>query len=259
MGKKVIILCGGKGTRIRDLSNGPKPMIKIGEKPIVQHIMERYAAFGHTEFILLLGYKGYQFKDYFVNYMRNTQSFTLDNSTGEIQYYGDSSIGSWKITFAETGLDSMTGSRIKQVEELIPKGEEFFITYGDGLSDVNIAEALNFHKSHGKILTLTGVTPSGRFGELISEESGLISSFQEKPKGIQTRINGGYFVANTDLFEYIKIDSDEIFEDNPMKRLVGAQELMQYNHDGFWQPMDTYKEYEMLSKMWNSNKAPWKI
>jgi glucose-1-phosphate cytidylyltransferase len=259
MGKKVVILCGGKGTRIRDLSDGPKPMIKIGDKPIVQHIMERYAAHGHNEFILLLGYKGYQFKDYFVNHLRNTQSFTLDTASGDIQYHGDSILGNWKITFAETGLDSMTGSRIKQIETFIPKGEDFFITYGDGLSDVDISETLEFHQGHGKVLTLTGVVPSGRFGELISESSGLITSFQEKPKQGKSRINGGYFVANTDLFDFITPHVDEVFEDGPMKKLVSAHELMQYNHDGFWQPMDTFKEYELLNELWNSNKSPWKI
>jgi len=258
---KVVILCGGFGTRIRDVSeNLPKPMIPIADRPILWHIMKYYSMYGHNEFILLLGYKGDVIKDYFINYSLNTNDcqITIGDSKS-LKFLTENDEKNWKITFAETGLNTMTGGRIKKIQKYIKPNETFMITYGDGLGNINLDNLNKFHKSHGKSLTLTGVSPSGRFGEILTDGEGLITDFKEKPKTSKTKINGGFFVANYSLFEYINDDSQEIFEQEPMNRLVEKGQLMQFNHDGFWQPMDSQKEYKLLNEMYIKGEAKWKI
>jgi len=258
---KVVILCGGFGTRIRDVAeNIPKPMVLIGNRPILWHIMKYYASFGHKEFILLLGYKSNIIKDYFLNYEVHNNDFTINlGKKDSLQIHDSHPEKDWKITFAETGLNAMTGARIKKIQKYINKDETFLLTYGDGLGDIDLDSLVNFHKENGKTLTLTGVMPAGRFGELLTNGQGEITDFKEKPKIVNNRINGGFFVANYSLFDYIENDDNEIFEQEPMRRLVEQRELMQFNHDGFWQPMDTFKEYNLLNQIFKENKAPWKI
>ena len=259
---KVVILCGGYGTRIRDVAdNLPKPMIPVGNYPIIWHIMKYYATLGHNEFILCLGYKSNVIKDYFLNYEARTTDFSITlGEKNSIKILNNHTEQNWKITFAETGLDSMTGTRIKKIQKYIEPEETFMLTYGDGLSNVNINELVSFHKIHGKALTLTGVRPAGRFGEIMSDSKGEITEFKEKPEATKGRINGGFFVASYSLFNFIDDSRDDvIFEQEPMKNLVEAKELMQFDHDGFWQPMDTMREYKMLNNMYSENKAPWKI
>ena len=249
---KVVILCGGYGTRIRGVSDElPKPMIPIGDKPIIWHIMKYYSSFGHDEFILCLGYKSDVIKDYFLNYETRTTDFSITlGSSKSINILNNLNEKNWKITFAETGLDSMTGTRIK-IQKYIDKDESFMLTYGDGLSNINIDKLISYHKSHGKSLTLSGVKPAGRFGEIMSDSKGAITEFKEKPETTSGRINGGFFVANYSLFNFIDDNRDDIiFEKDPMNNLVRKGELMQFDHDGFWQPMDTMREYEMLNKMY---------
>lgn len=258
---KVVILCGGYGTRIRDVAeNIPKPMIPVGSRPILWHIMKYYAAFGHNEFVLLLGYKSDVVKDYFLNYEVHNNDFTINlGKNDSLQIHDSHPEKDWKITFAETGLNAMTGARIKKIKKYINANETFLLTYGDGLGDVDINKLIEFHIKSGKTLTLTGVMPAGRFGELLTNGQGEITDFKEKPKTVKSRINGGFFVANYDLFDYIADGDNEIFEQEPMKRLVEKRELMQFDHNGFWQPMDTHKEYSLLNQLYIEKKAPWKI
>ena len=259
---KVVILCGGYGTRIRDVSDDlPKPMIPIGEYPIIWHIMKYYASFGHQEFILCLGYKSNVIKDYFLNYEARTTDFSITlGKKDSIQILNNHTEQNWKITFAETGIDSMTGTRVKKIEKYIDKDESFMLTYGDGLSNINIDKLVSFHKSHNKALTLSGVRPTGRFGEIMSDSKGAITEFKEKPESTVGRINGGFFVASYSLFKFIDDNKDDVvFEQEPMKKLVKKGELMQFDHDGFWQPMDTMREFKLLNKLYSENNAPWKI
>lgn len=258
---KVVILCGGFGTRIRDVSeNIPKPMIPIGNRPIIWHIMKYYSMFGHNEFILLLGYKSEVIKNYFVNYSINSNDFKITlGDSNSIKFLNECEEKNWKITFAETGLNTMTGGRIKKIQKYISEDETFMITYGDGLGNIDLKKLVDFHKSHGKALTLTGVTPVGRFGEILTDGEGLITNFKEKPKTSSSKINGGFFIANYSLFNFISNDPQEIFEKDPMTRLVESKELMQFDHDGFWQPMDSQKEFKLLNEIYNNDKAEWKI
>lgn len=258
---KVVILCGGYGTRIRSVAEDiPKPMIPIGEYPILWHIMKYYASMGHNEFILCLGYKSSVIKDYFLNYEIHTTDFSITlGEKDSLKIHNNHSEADWKITFAETGLDAMTGARIKKIKKYIDSDETFMLTYGDGLSNININELVSFHKNHNKILTLTGVRPAGRFGEIRSEPDGQITEFNEKPQATGGRINGGFFVCNYALFDNIDDGDDVVFEQNPVRKLVEKGELMQFNHDGFWLPMDTFREYSLLNKIYSNEQAPWKI
>jgi len=258
---KVVILCGGYGTRIRDVADDiPKPMIPIGNYPILWHIMKYYAAYGHKEFILCLGYKSSIIKDYFLNYKIHTSDFTLSLEDKEsLIFHNNYQETNWKITFAETGLQAMTGARIKKIKRYIHPDDNFFLTYGDGLSNVDLVELEKFHLTHGKILTLTGVRPAGRYGELMSDETGLITEFNEKPQATEGRINGGFFVCNQRLFEFLDDREDLVFEQEPMNKLLRSKELIQYKHDGFWQAMDTFREYTLLNSLYKNNQSPWKI
>lgn len=257
---KVVILCGGYGTRIRDIADDiPKPMIPIGDKPILWHIMKYYATWGYTDFVLCLGYKGSVIKDFFLNYQVHTRDFTL--TLGEqkaITYHNEIEEMNWNVTMVETGKDAMTGARVKRVEKYI-QDEKFFLTYGDGLGNVDLKELENFHKKHDRILTVTGVHPPGRFGELMFDENGEVTEFNEKPQTTEGRISGGFFVCDRRIFKYLDDRDDLVFEVEPMKQLVQQKQMMVYEHNGFWQPMDTSREFKLLNEMVKNENAPWMI
>ena len=254
---KVVILSGGYGTRIRDVAeNIPKPMIPIGPYPIIWHIMKYYSVYEHNDFVLCLGYKKQLIKDFFLNYEAHTKDFTISFSQKEaLKFHTAHDESDWKVTLADTGLDAMTGARISKIKKYIGN-EDFMLTYGDGVADVDLDELLKFHKSHGKVLTVTGVRPPGRFGELQNKD-GLITGFNEKPQASLGQISGGYFVASNRLFDYLSDDDSSVFEQEPMRKLVDDNELMVYEHDGFWQPMDTSREYILLNELYNKGNAPW--
>lgn len=250
---KVVILCGGKGTRMNEITNElPKPLTLIGDKPILWHIMKIYQSYGFNEFILLLGYKGEKIKEYFMDYEWKNNSFTLDSSTGEIKILGQTE--KWKITFVDTGLNTMTGSRIKRAQDFIGD-ESFLLTYGDGLSDVNLHELVKFHHTNGTIATVTGIKKKSQFGTLTVNE-GLAESFEEKTQtdGI---INGGYFVLNPEVFSYLKDDTHCIFEEEPLKKLALDRQLSVYLHNGFWTAIDTYKNVLDINQMWEQGDIQW--
>ena len=255
---KTIILCGGKGTRIRDVSDDiPKPMIEIGNKPILWHIMNHYANCGFSEFLLCLGYKGNTIKDFFLNYRSHTSDFSIDfSSDHKVTYHTYFKPLNWKVTFADTGLNAMTGARIYKVRDYI-EDDQFMITYGDGLSNIRIKELVEYHKKHGKILTITGVRPPSRFGEIAINENNLVMEFNEKPQSIAGLISGGYFVANKNIFKYLSDNDELVFEQDPIKKLVEDEEVMVYPHKGFWQPMDTRRDYYLLNKLYEDEEAPW--
>ncbi|MBC8037776.1 MAG: glucose-1-phosphate cytidylyltransferase [Rhizobiales bacterium] len=256
---KVVILCGGQGTRIRDVAdNIPKPMIPVGPAPILWHVMKTYASWGHTEFILCLGYKSHTIKEFFLNYEAFTNDFTLTLGRSKgIEYHGDHDESGWKITLAETGLDSLTGSRVKRIAPYLGDDEEFMLTYADGVADVNLDALVAHHRSHGKLLTVTGVRPPGRFGELGMDHEGKVREFNEKPQTSEGWISGGYFVCNRRVLDFIG-DDNVMFEQDPMRRIVESGELMVHKHDGFWQCMDTYRDYALLNDLWAAGKAPWR-
>lgn len=255
---KVVILAGGYGTRIRDVADDiPKPMIPIGPYPIIWHIMKLFAHFGHVEFIICLGYKGQAIKDFFLNYEAHTRDFTINLGGGrDVTYHNHHDELGWKVTLVDTGTRSMTGARVARVRDFVGD-EDFFLTYGDGVSDVNINKLLAFHRSHGKVLTVTGVRPPGRFGEMMGDSNGRVIEFNEKPQATSGRINGGFFVATPKLFDYINTREDLVFEQEPIRQLVEAGQLMMFDHDGFWQPMDTSREYQLLNTLYNGGNAPW--
>jgi len=253
---KVVILCGGYGTRIRDVSEDiPKPMIPIGPHPILWHIMKYYSYFSYKDFVLCLGYKKQAIKDFFINYEAHTKDFTISlGKKSPIEFHTSHDESDWSVTLADTGLDSMTGERIAQIKKYVGD-EDFMLTYGDGVGDIDISKLLDFHRSHGKVLTLSGVRPPGRFGEIVTK-SGLVKEFNEKPQTTRGRISGGYFVASPRIFDYLNGDN-LVFEQEPMHKLVEDGELMVYEHNGFWQPMDTSREYNLLNDLYNKGKAPW--
>lgn len=254
---KTVILAGGYGTRIRDVADDiPKPMIPIGPYPILWHIMKWYASFGHKDFVLCLGYKGQTIRDFFLNYEAYTRDFTIQFGNPQLTYHSDHTESDWKVTLTDTGLKSMTGARVSRIRKYIGN-EDFMLTYGDGVSDVDIDALINFHKSHGKILTVTGVRPPGRFGEMVASEDGQIVEFNEKPQATAGRISGGFFVASPKIFDYLTDTEDLVFEQEPMRRLVADKELMMFKHDGFWQPMDTSREYTLLNSIYEKGNAPW--
>lgn len=257
---KVAILCGGQGTRIRDVAdNIPKPMIPVGGYPILWHIMRYYAAANLKDFILCLGYKSSVIKDFFVNYRNYISDFTIDFAKGaSINHHGAVPID-WRVTLAETGLDAMTGSRIKQIYKYVKSDGVFMLTYGDGLGDIDLKALLVFHKKHGRVCTVTGVRPPGRFGELVADEGGLISEFNEKPQATGGRISGGFFVCDAKIFDYIDDGQNVVFEQEPIRRLVSDNQMMVFEHDGFWQPMDTHREYILLNDLFLKGKAPWVV
>ncbi len=258
---KVVILCGGQGTRIRGVDdNLPKPMIPVGRFPILWHIMKYYAQWGHNQFILCLGYKGQVIKDFFMNYEAHTNDFTITlGNSKSIKYHNKHSESDWEVTLAETGLNSMTGARLKKVQKYLAGEEDFMFTYGDGIGNIDIDKLIQFHLSHGKIMTVTGVRPPGRFGELVSDNHGNVTEFNEKPQTSEGRISGGFFICSKEIFKYLPDKDDLVFEQEPMRQLVRDGEMMAYEHDGFWQPMDTYRDYILLNELYEKGKAPWVV
>jgi glucose-1-phosphate cytidylyltransferase len=258
---KTVILCGGYGTRIRDVAEDlPKAMIPLGEFPILWHIMKYYAHFGHEDFILCLGYKGQIIRDFFLNYDSHISDFTITLGTGgKLQYHNRTTEENWKVTLAETGLTSLTGARIRKVRKYLAGEENFMLTYGDGVGDVDLEKLLDFHRAHGRVLTVTGVRPPGRFGEIMSADDGTVLEFNEKPQAHQGRISGGFFVCRSELFDYLDERDDLVFEVEPINRLVADRQMMVYEHEGFWQPMDTYRDYKLLKGLYEGGKAPWVV
>jgi glucose-1-phosphate cytidylyltransferase len=254
---KVVILAGGLGTRLSEETVlRPKPMVEIGGMPILWHIMKIYSAHGFNDFIICLGYKGYVVKEYFANYFLHKSDVTIDLSDNSIKVH-DSQAEPWKITLVDTGNESMTGGRIKRIQEHVGDNP-FLLTYGDGVSDVNIGELVKFHQSHGKHCTVTSVQPSGRFGALNLTEDQTVTAFLEKPKGDGAWINGGFFVCQPEVFSYIEGDST-IFEKEPMEKIAANGQMKAFNHVGFWKPMDTLRDRQELEEDWQKNKAQWKI
>ena len=254
---KVVILAGGFGTRLSEETDlKPKPMIEIGGMPILWHIMKIYSAHGFNDFVVCLGYKGYVVKEYFANYFLHKSDITIDMSDNSIKVH-DSHAEPWKITLVDTGNDSMTGGRIKRIQPHVGN-EPFMLTYGDGVGNVNISELVKFHHSHGKYCTVTSVQPSGRFGALNITDDQTVQSFLEKPKGDGAWINGGFFVCQPEVFDYIEGDSS-IFEKSPMERIAADGQMKAFNHEGFWKPMDTLRDKHELEADWLSNKAKWKV
>lgn len=257
---KVIILCGGKGMRLREETEyKPKPMVEIGGKPILWHIMKLYAHYGYKEFILALGYKGDIIRNYFLNYQYYNNDFTIDFGADDnnIEVYGNYDVCDWKITLVETGLDSMTGYRVKMCEKYIT-GENFMLTYGDAVSNVNVKKLVNFHKKHGKTGTVTGVFPPSRFGDLIVSGD-VVEKFKEKTNDIKGNpINGGFFVFKKEFFSMIPLNYFCDLEKEPLENLTKQKMLAVYKHYGFWQCMDTYRDFILLNELWE-NDPKWKI
>ena len=254
---KAVILAGGLGTRLSEETvNCPKPMVKIGSMPILWHVMKIYASHGINDFIICAGYKGYMIKEYFSNYLLHKSDVTFDIKEGTIDVHRSKS-ESWKVTVIDTGENSMTGGRLARVSDYVKNEKEFCFTYGDGLADINISDSIKFHRSHGKLATVTGAYPPGRFGAL-EIENNEVKSFLEKPKGDGQMINGGFFVLSPKVIDLISGDSS-VWEKDPLESLAKSGELMLYKHEKFWQPMDTLRDKNFLEKLWLSGEAPWKI
>jgi glucose-1-phosphate cytidylyltransferase len=253
---KVVILAGGLGTRLSEETvSRPKPMVEIGGKPILWHIMKIYSHYGFNDFVICLGFKGYMVKEYFSNYFLHMSDVTFDmrNNSMEVhQKYAEP----WRVTLVDTGAESMTGGRVKRVAKYLDG--TFMLTYGDGVADVDINALLAFHKRHGKAATVTSTQPSGRFGALNMDAAGNVSAFQEKPAGDGAWINGGFFVLEPSVLEYIPGDAT-LFEREPLEGLARDGELVAYRHNGFWQPMDTLRDKMQLEELWTQDKAPWKL
>jgi len=253
---KAVILAGGLGTRLSEETvTKPKPMVEIGGKPILWHIMKMYSAHGFNEFVILLGYKGYVIKEYFSNYFLHQSNVTIDLANNSVEVHHTTS-EPWKVTLLDTGLHTMTGGRVKRARDYI-NNETFMLTYGDGVASVDIKESLAFHRKHGKAITMTSVQPAGRFGALAINDDQQVLSFKEKPKGDGNWINGGFFVCEPKVIDYIT-DDTTIFEREPLENLAKDGELYTYRHNGFWQCMDTLRDKRNLNKLWEGNNPPWK-
>lgn len=255
---KVVIFAGGLGTRLAEETDlKPKPMVEIGGQPILWHIMKMYAAQGYNDFVICLGYKGYVIKEYFINYFYHNSDLTIDLQNNQITVH-DSKAESFKVTLVDTGLNTKTAGRLKRIEKYID-GEEFMLTYGDGLADIDLNALLHFHKNHGKTATVTAVQPEGRFGGMEFETLGLVNTFREKPSGDGHWINGGFFVLNRSIFKLLPDNSDnEMWEELPMETLTKNQELLAFKHNGFWRCMDALRDKVILDELWNSKNAKWK-
>jgi len=254
---KVLLLAGGFGTRLSEETGvKPKPMVEIGGRPILWHIMKMYSQHGFNDFVVLLGYKGYYIKEYFSNYFLHQSDVTIDIQNNKVEVLNNSS-EPWKITLLDTGDNTMTGGRVKRAQDFIGN-EPFMLTYGDGVSDINIRNLVEFHKSHGKLMTITSAQPDGRFGALDIAEDNRVKKFQEKPKGDGGWINAGFFVCEPEVFNYITQGDSTIFEQQPLQDLAKDGEIYTYKHDSFWMPMDTLRDKHALSEMWDKGDAPWK-
>ena len=254
---KVLLLAGGFGTRLSEETDlRPKPMVEIGGKPLLWHIMKLYSRYGHNDFVVLLGYKGYSVKEYFVNYFLHQSDITIDLATNKMEVHNSSS-EPWRITLLDTGANTMTGGRIKRAQKYVGD-ESFMLTYGDGVSDVDMDALLAYHRSHGKAITMTSVQPDGRFGTFEAEDGGRVSRFVEKPRGDGSWINGGFFVCEPRVFDYLALGDATVFEQEPLQRLALENELHTYRHNGFWKCMDTLRDKNDLNQMWQSDNALWK-
>ena len=258
---KVVILCGGKGTRLREETEyRPKPMVPIGNRPILWHIMKTYAHYGHKEFILCLGYKGDMIKDYFRNYLWHTCDTTLRlGRKPGLKFHKNHGEEDWKVTLADTGENTMTAYRIRLIREYLGTDETFLLTYGDGVGNIDIPASVKLHESAKKVCTITAVHPPGRFGELSLNESATVRGFNEKPQTEGGYINGGYMICNRKLFDYLPDDPGMMLEQSPLATLTATGQLGGYRHEGFWQPMDTFQEFNLLNNLWTQGKAPWKV
>lgn len=255
---KVVILAGGFGTRISEESHlKPKPMLEIGERPILWHIMKIYSHYGFNDFIICLGYKGYCIKEYFAHYFLHESDVTFDFRNGKEEIVHQNNAERWSVTLVNTGLETMTGGRVRRIKPYLENGP-FMLTYGDGVSNVDIRALVKFHQSHGKLATVTSIQPSGRYGALDLDERNQVFGFQEKPKGDGYWVNGGFFILDPKVVDYIEGDYTT-FEKEPLERLAREGELIAYKHSGFWQPMDTLRDKNLLEDMWKSGNAPWKI
>jgi len=254
---KVVILAGGLGTRMREETEvRPKPLVEVGGKPIIWHIMKTYSHYGLNDFVVCLGYKGYLIKEYFSNYALHMSDVTIDLSSGRTEVH-QSNAEPWRVTLIDTGELTMTGGRVKRIADYLD-GDDFCLTYGDGVGAIDIKSLIAFHKKHGSKATVTATRPPARFGALRIEEKQRVTAFEEKPIGDNAYINGGFFVLNPSVLDYIEND-ETIWERQPMERLAAEGELFAYPHDGFWQPMDTLRDRTHLEELWASGKAPWKV
>jgi glucose-1-phosphate cytidylyltransferase len=257
---KVVILCGGRGTRLREETEyRPKPMVPIGTQPILWHIMKIYASQGHKDVNLCLGYKGEMIKNFFRNYHWMMSDVTLKlGQKPNVRFNGRHDEEDWTVTLAETGENTLTAGRIWRIRQHLGDDEDFFLTYGDGVGDMDVNAALALHKKHGKTLTLTAVHPPGRFGEISLGEADLVTAFNEKPQAEAGWINGGFFVVSQKALDYLDVGDDVMFEREPMQQIAADRQLVAYRHHKFWQPMDTYQEFTLLNQLWEQGKAPWR-
>jgi glucose-1-phosphate cytidylyltransferase len=255
---KVVLLCGGQGTRMREETEfRPKPMVDVGGRPLVWHIMKLYATHGFDEFVLCLGYRGDMIKEYFLNYRAHNADLTVGLGSGDVTYETDRP-EDWTVTLADTGLDSMTGARVKRVERYLGDGDLFLCTYGDGLADIDLGALVEFHRAHGKLATVTGVLPPGRFGRL-ALEGDAVRDFAEKPDDEGGRVNGGFFVFSRAFLDRLSDDAACVLEREPLERLAAEDELRMYRHDQFWQCADTLRDIEFLRTLWTQDDAPWRV
>ena len=255
---KAVLLAGGLGTRMREETEfRPKPMVEIGGKPVLWHLMKFFSASGITDFVVCAGYKCEQIKEYFLNYDSHNKDFTITlGKSSELVFHDDHHENDWRVTVADTGLDTLTAGRVAQIERYV-KGERFIVTYGDGLADLNVSKLLAFHEEHGRKATITTVRPLSRFG-LVDVEEFLVTRFREKPQ-MDDWVSAGFFVFEPSVFDYLRDGDDVMLEHEPLARLAAEGELAAYRHDGFWQPMDTYRESVLLNEMWDRGTAPWKV
>jgi len=254
---KVVILAGGFGTRLGNLAEFiPKPMIEIGGKPIIWHILKIYAHYGYNDFVICLGYKGNVIKDYFYKYHNNNADFTINTNTGNINYH-NSSFENWNVTLVDTGVDTLKGGRIKRIEKFLDDDINM-LTYGDGVADIDISKLVAYHKSHKKMVTISGVRPPSMFGEIVQKD-GKVISFEEKPQTSKGLINGGYMVFNREMTNYLTEDKNCDFEFGPLEDLAREGQVMTYKHEGFWECADTVRDLDHLNKLWNQDKAAWKL
>lgn len=254
---RVVLLAGGLGTRLREETEfRPKPMVEIGGQPVLWHIMKLFAHHGLTDFVVCVGYRGDVIKDYFLNYESRTNDFTVHlGSQHSVEYHGDHAESNWRVTVVDTGQETMTGGRVKRIESFVD-GDRFIVTYGDGLANVDIGALLRFHESHGKLATVSTIRPLSRFGIMDMDSGGNVQQFREKPLS-EDYVNAGYFVFEKQVLEYLGEDS--VLEREPLEALASDGQLVAYRHDGFFQPMDTYREFTMLNELWDSGAAPWKV
>jgi glucose-1-phosphate cytidylyltransferase len=255
---KVVILAGGMGTRISEESHlKPKPMIEIGDRPILWHIMKIYSHYGYNDFVICLGYKGNAIKEFFLNYLVYESDVTFNFRNGREIFTHQHSAEKWTVTLVDTGFSTMTGGRVKRIQKYV-NNEPFMLTYGDGVSNVNIHELVEFHKSHGRYVTVTAAQPTGRFGALNVADTGEVEGFTEKPKGDNAWVNGGFFVMQPEVFDYLGGD-DVGLETDPLQNISRNHQFMAYKHTGFWQPMDTVRDKTVLEELWDRGNAPWKV